>query len=73
MTFQVFWFLLMFFLLLTLMNLGPLSLPYHQPSRSKTGIIRTTAQRLLKPRTPLDCPACAPSSGVRPVPASVCP
>src|SRR5258708_3045634 len=30
------------------------------PSRVRT--IRTPIQRLLKPRTPLDCPACRPSS-----------
>jgi transposase-like protein len=39
--------------------------------------MRTTVQRLLKPRTPLDCPACrlscTPSSGVRPAPTPVRP
>jgi IS1 family transposase/transposase-like protein len=39
--------------------------------------MRTTVQRLLKPRTPLDCPACrlscTPSSAVRPTPTPVRP
>jgi hypothetical protein len=48
-----------------------------QSSRSKAGNVRTTVQRLLKPRTPLDCPSCrlasTPSSSVRPAPALVRP
>ena len=39
--------------------------------------MRTTVQRLLKPRSPRDCPACrlacTPSSAVRPAPAPVRP
>jgi IS1 family transposase/transposase-like protein len=74
MAFQVFLFLFVFFLLLGLTRLGHLSLPHHQPSNSKAGSIRTTVQRLLKPRTPLDCPICRlSSSGVRPAPAPVRP
>lgn len=77
MAFQVFLFLLVFFLLLGLTRLGPLSLPYHQPSNAKAGMIRTTVQRLLKPRTPLDCPACCPSctpsSDIKPIPTPVRP
>jgi len=77
MVFQVFLFLLVCFLLLGLVHLRHSSLPHHQPSKAKAGVIRTTVQRLLKPRTPLDCPACClsctPSSGVRAVPASVRP
>jgi hypothetical protein len=72
--FQVFLFLLVFFLLLGLTRLGHLSLPHHQPSNSKAGTIRTTVHRLLKPRTPLDCPVCRlSSSGVRLAPAPVRP
>ncbi len=74
MAFQVFLFLLVFFLLLGLTRLGHLSLPHHQPSNSKAGMIRTTVHRLLKPRTPLDCPVCRlSSSGVRLAPAPVRP
>jgi transposase-like protein len=77
MVIQVFLFLLVFFLLLSLVHLRHRSLPHQQPSHAKAGVIRTTVQRLLKPRTPLDCPACrlscTPSSGVRAVPASVRP
>jgi len=56
MAFQVFLFLLVFFLILGLVRLGHLYLPHQQPSHSKAGVIRTKVQRLLKPRTPLDCP-----------------
>jgi hypothetical protein len=48
-----------------------------RPSSSRGGAKRTTIQRLLKPRTPDDCPACrlasTPSSGAGPVPAPVRP
>jgi transposase-like protein/IS1 family transposase len=77
MAFQVFLFLLVFFLILGLARLWHLYLPHFQPSHTKERAIRTTVQRLLKPRTPLDCPACrlscTLSSGVRPVPAPVRP
>jgi hypothetical protein len=72
MAIQVFVFLLVFFLFLGLMCLGYLSLPDHQPSHSQAGRRRTMVHRLLKPRTPLDCPICRlSSSGVRPAPAPV--
>src|SRR5579859_6058872 len=58
MAFQMFLFLLVFFLLLGLARLWHLSWSHLQPSPSKGGAMRTTVQRLLKPRTPRDCPAC---------------
>jgi transposase-like protein/IS1 family transposase len=77
MAFQVFLFLLVFFLLLALARLGHLYWSHQQPSHSKAGVIRTTVQRLLKPRTPLDCPSCrlsyTSSLGVRPALAPVRP
>jgi hypothetical protein len=77
MAFQVFLFLFVFFLILGLAHLWHLYLPRLQPSHSQAGVIRTTVQRFLKPRTALDCPACrlscTLSSGVRPVPAPVRP
>jgi hypothetical protein len=77
MAFQMFLVLLVFFLLLGLARLWPLSWPHLQPSHSQGGALRTTVQRLLKPRTPRDCPACrlacTPSSAVRPAPAPVRP
>lgn len=51
MAFQMFLFLLVFFLLLGLARLWHLSWPHLQPSHSKGGVLRTTVQRLLKPRT----------------------
>jgi hypothetical protein len=54
--------------------------PLFAPSEafhSKAGIIHAAVQRLLKPRTPLDCPACrlsyTPSSSMRSVPDPVRP
>jgi len=44
-----------------------------QPSHARGGAVHSTIQRLLKPRTPLDCPACANSPGMRPAPATVRP
>src|SRR5512140_1481465 len=35
---------------------------HHNLPHSRVRTIRTTIQRLLKPRTPLDCPACRSSS-----------
>ena len=68
------------FLLLLLPFLAQLCHLYwthDQPSHSKAEAMRTTVQRLLKPRTPLDCPACrlscTPSSAVRPAPTPVRP
>jgi len=77
MAFQMFLFLLVFFLILGLARLWHLYWPHLQPSHSQVGAMRTTVQRLLKPRTPHDCPACrlscTPSSAVRPAPAPVHP
>jgi hypothetical protein len=75
MTFHVYAFLLVVFLLFCLALLWRLCWLHHQPSHSKAGAVRTTVQRLLKPRTPLDCPFCrlasTPSPCVRPAPAEV--
>jgi transposase-like protein len=77
MTLYVFLFLLVFFLILTLARLWHLYWPHHNSHHSKAAAMRTTVQRLLKPRTPLDCPACQHSSTlssvVGPTPLSVRP
>jgi IS1 family transposase len=71
---QVFVFLLVFFLILSLALLWRLSWLHHQPSHSQAGRRRTLVHRLLKPRTPLDCPLCRLcSSDVRPASAPVRP
>jgi hypothetical protein len=62
MTLYLFMFLLLFFLILTLARLWHISWPHHNSPHSKAGAVHTTVQRLLKPRTPLDCPACRHSS-----------
>ena len=66
MAFHVYLFLPVVFLL-CLALLWRLCWLHHQPSPSRGGAIRSTTQRLLKPRTPLDCPACrlasTPASG----------
>jgi hypothetical protein len=77
MAFQIDVFLLMFFLIFTLAWLWRHGWLPLQPSHFKTGAVRTTVHRLLKPRTPDDCPACrlastASSSGV-PTPLPVRP
>jgi hypothetical protein len=56
MTFHVFLFLLVFVLLLFLARLGRLDWLHLQPSHSPAGSRRTLVHRLLRPRTPLDCP-----------------
>ncbi len=60
--------------LVLLWRLGWLRL---QPSHSRGGIIHSRVHRLLRPRTPLDCPACrlasTSSSEAEPTPASVRP
>ncbi len=75
MSLHVFVFLLMFCLMLGLALLWRLCWLPLQPSHLKAGAVRTTVHRLLKPRTPLDCPACrlssTSSSGGRSVPAPV--
>jgi hypothetical protein len=72
MTFHVFLFLLVFFLLLALVLLWRLSWLPLQPSHLQAGSRRTMIHRLLRPRTPLDCPICRLCSpGVRPAPTEV--
>jgi transposase-like protein len=70
MTFHVFLLLLLFFLMFALMRLCPLCWPHHCPTHSAATAKRTPIQRLLKPRSPHDCPACrlscTISSGVGP-------
>jgi hypothetical protein len=77
MTFQIYVFLLVFFLILSLALLWRHCWLPRQPSPSKAGTVRTTVQRLLKPRTPLDCPSCrlasTPSPSVRSAPRLVRP
>jgi IS1 family transposase len=77
MTFQIYVFLLVFFLILSLALLWRHCWLPRQPSASKAGTARTTVQRLLKPRTPLDCPSCrlasTPSPSVRSAPRLVRP
>ncbi len=72
MAFPVYVFLFVIFLLLCLALLWRLSWLHRQPSHSRGRFIRSTTQRLLKPRTPLDCPACrlgsTPSLGGGPAP-----
>src|SRR5215470_8832944 len=72
MTFHVFLFLLSVCLLLSLALLWRLGwLPLH-PSHSAVASRRNPVHRLLKPRTPLDCPSCrlgsTSSSGGEPSP-----
>jgi hypothetical protein len=72
---QVFLFLLSICLLLSLVLLWRLDWLPLQPSHSARASRRSPIHRLLKPRTPLDCPACClgatPSSagGLVPTPA----
>jgi len=77
MMFHVFVLLLLSFLMLFLAQLCHLYWTHHPPSQAKAEAMRTTVQRLLRPRTPLDCPACRLccnlSSGVSPAPTSVRP
>jgi IS1 family transposase/transposase-like protein len=78
MAFQVCLFLLMTFLLFCLLRLWPFCWSHHGSAQSRTGAkMRSMLHRLLKPHTPLDCPACrlasTPSSVVRPPPAPVRP
>jgi hypothetical protein len=74
---HVFLFLLLVCLLLFLALLWGLDWLHLWPSRSQEGAKRSRLPRLLKPRTPDDCPACrlaSPvSSGVGPAPAPVRP
>jgi IS1 family transposase len=77
MALHVYVFLLVVCLLLSLALLWRLCWLPLRPSSSPGGAKRSTLHRLLKPRTPLDCPscrlACTPSPSVRPAPALVRP
>ena len=77
MALQVFLFLLVFFYLLILALLWCLDWLPLQPSYSRGVAKRSTRQRLLKPRSPDDCPACRlaspPTSGAGPAPTPVRP
>jgi hypothetical protein len=71
-------FLLMFLFMLALAQLYHLSWPHHCSPHSRAAAkMRTTVQRLLKPRSPHDCPACrlasTLSSVVKPAPPPVRP
>src|SRR5207245_2459854 len=73
MALHVYVFLLVVCFLLSLALLWCLCWLPLRPSSSPGGAKRSTLHRLLKPRTPLDCPscrlACTPSPSVRPAPA----
>ncbi len=77
MSLHVFVFLLVVFLLLSLAQLWRLDWLPPQPSHSRGRAIHSFTHRLLKPRTPLDCPACrlasAASSDEEPAPLPVRP
>src|SRR5260221_1709325 len=77
MALHVFVFLLVVCLLLSLARLGRLDWFPLRPSSSRGGAKRPTLPRLLKPRSPADCPTCRlaspASSGVEPAPAPVRP
>ena len=67
----------LFFLVLCFAWLWHLYWLHHKPPHSRVGPIHAKIQRLLKPRTPLDCPACrlscTLSSDVEPAPLPVRP
>src|SRR5258708_31111312 len=69
--------LLLFFLLLSLAWLWYLYWFHHCPPHSKAVALHSAFHRLLKPRSPRDCPACClastPSSSVEPAPTPVRP
>jgi IS1 family transposase len=62
MTFHVFVFLLVFFLMLSLAWLGRSSVIHPGLTHWRAGAVHSVVRRLLKPRTPRDCPACCHSS-----------
>ncbi len=68
-------FLLWFFLILCPVLLWHVDWPHHCSFRSSGGAAHAIVQRLLKPRSPLDCPACRLSYTLSSVvnPPSVCP
>jgi hypothetical protein len=69
-------FLFLSFLMLSLARLCPLSVLHHCLPHSRAGAVHPMVRRLLKPRTPRDCPACRLSSTfsvvVGPSPAIPC-
>jgi len=75
MSIHVYMFLLVLCPFLSLVLLKRLSWLHLQPSHSRSGAILSTVHRLLKPRTPRDCPACRLSCAhacvVEPMPAEV--
>jgi transposase-like protein len=77
MTFHLFLLLLLFCLMLSLARLCHLSWCHHCPAQLRSAAWHPAAQRLLKPRSPHDCPACRLCSTfsliVRPAPLSVRP
>jgi len=77
MVLHVFVFLLVVCLLLSLALLWRLDWLPLQPSHARARAIHSITQRLLKPRTPLDCPTChlafTASSGTGPAPLPVRP
>jgi transposase-like protein len=77
MTLYVFLLLLIFFLIFSLVRLCNLCWPHHCPAHSAAAARHTLIQRLLKPRSPRDCPACrlscTLSSGVGSAPLPVRP
>src|SRR5215470_20392453 len=77
MALHIYMFLLVVCILLTLALLWRLDWLAFQPSYSRGGVKRSTLHRLLKPRTPDDCPACrltsTASSGRESAPALVRP
>ncbi len=62
MTLHMFLLLLVCVLMFSLARLWSLCWPHHGPAQSATATRRIPLQRLLKPRTPRDCPACRLSS-----------
>jgi transposase-like protein len=77
MIFHLFLLLLVFCLMLSLARLWHLSWCHHCPAQLRAAARHPTVQRLLKPRSPHDCPACRLSSTcssiVGPAPLSVRP
>jgi hypothetical protein len=76
MTLHVFFLLLLFVLMFSLARLCSFCWPHHGPAQSAAAK-RTPLHRLLKPRSPHDCPACrlasTLSSVAEPMPPPVLP
>jgi hypothetical protein len=62
MTFHVFLYLLVCFLMVSLLWLCRLFMLHRGLAHSRAGAVHPVVHRLLKPRTPRDCPACCHSS-----------